>query len=134
MNCIKIYFLTGVSSYEQLSLSILSRFTVLLQINQFTEFLLCYQIINWWTVTYLYQSEIWTWELFKFSWHCRPHVSEKKKMVNWLLSHFLQATVNRSKGNRTELSRSDLIQKSSYCRVSGTSSLKIYSMESLKKI
>ncbi|GAY55273.1 hypothetical protein CUMW_163200 [Citrus unshiu] len=31
----------------------------------------------------------------------------------------LQATVNRSKGNRTELSRSDLIQKSSYCRVSG---------------
>ncbi|KAK8265825.1 hypothetical protein V6Z11_D12G202600 [Gossypium hirsutum] len=31
----------------------------------------------------------------------------------------LQATVNRSKGNRTELSRADLIQKSSYCRVSG---------------
>lgn len=31
----------------------------------------------------------------------------------------LQATVNRSKGNRTELSRSELIQKSSYCRVSG---------------
>ncbi|KAF3437679.1 hypothetical protein FNV43_RR20435 [Rhamnella rubrinervis] len=31
----------------------------------------------------------------------------------------LQAKVNRSKGNRTELSRADLIQKSSYCRVSG---------------
>ncbi|KAJ4712942.1 HNH endonuclease [Melia azedarach] len=31
----------------------------------------------------------------------------------------LQAAVNRSKGNRTELSRADLIQKSSYCRVSG---------------
>ncbi|KAG8388694.1 hypothetical protein BUALT_Bualt02G0152000 [Buddleja alternifolia] len=31
----------------------------------------------------------------------------------------LQATVNRSKGNRTEMSRSDLIQKSAYCRVSG---------------
>ncbi|XVF09053.1 hypothetical protein REPUB_Repub07fG0057900 [Reevesia pubescens] len=31
----------------------------------------------------------------------------------------LQATVNRSKGNRTEFSRADLIQKSSYCRVSG---------------
>ncbi|KAF2311280.1 hypothetical protein GH714_021477 [Hevea brasiliensis] len=31
----------------------------------------------------------------------------------------LQATVNRSKGNKTELSRADLIQKSSYCRVSG---------------
>ncbi|KAJ6813779.1 uncharacterized protein M6B38_143155 [Iris pallida] len=31
----------------------------------------------------------------------------------------LQATVNRSKGNRTEISRSDLIQKSAYCRVSG---------------
>ncbi|OMO69998.1 HNH endonuclease [Corchorus capsularis] len=31
----------------------------------------------------------------------------------------LQATVNRSKGNRTELSKADLIQKSSYCRVSG---------------
>nr|XP_043614674.1 uncharacterized protein LOC122586749 [Erigeron canadensis] len=31
----------------------------------------------------------------------------------------LQATVNRSKGNRTEMSRADLIQKSSYCRVSG---------------
>ncbi|EXB38570.1 hypothetical protein L484_008598 [Morus notabilis] len=31
----------------------------------------------------------------------------------------LQATVNRSKGNRTELSRAELIQKSSYCRVSG---------------
>lgn len=31
----------------------------------------------------------------------------------------LQATVNRSKGNRTDISRADLIQKSSYCRVSG---------------
>ncbi|KZV34259.1 hypothetical protein F511_21744 [Dorcoceras hygrometricum] len=31
----------------------------------------------------------------------------------------LQATVNRSKGNRTELSNSELIQKSAYCRVSG---------------
>ncbi|XP_031263961.1 uncharacterized protein LOC116122194 [Pistacia vera] len=31
----------------------------------------------------------------------------------------LQATVNRSKGNRTELSRAELIQKSSYCRVAG---------------
>ena len=33
--------------------------------------------------------------------------------------HILQATVNRSKGNRTEISKADLIQKSSYCRVSG---------------
>ncbi|KAL5722849.1 hypothetical protein ACHQM5_006318 [Ranunculus cassubicifolius] len=31
----------------------------------------------------------------------------------------LQATVNRSKGNRTEIPKADLIQKSSYCRVSG---------------
>ncbi|KAI9173418.1 hypothetical protein LWI28_001099 [Acer negundo] len=31
----------------------------------------------------------------------------------------LQATVNRSKGNRTEISRAELIEKSSYCRVSG---------------
>ncbi|CAH9145428.1 unnamed protein product [Cuscuta epithymum] len=31
----------------------------------------------------------------------------------------LQARVNRSKGNRTELSKAELIQKSSYCRVSG---------------
>ncbi|GMH21413.1 hypothetical protein Nepgr_023255 [Nepenthes gracilis] len=31
----------------------------------------------------------------------------------------LQATVNRSKGNRTDMSKADLIQKSSYCRVSG---------------
>ncbi|XXG87670.1 hypothetical protein AAC387_Pa11g2300 [Persea americana] len=31
----------------------------------------------------------------------------------------LQATVNRSKGNRTEVSKADLIQKSAYCRVSG---------------
>ncbi|TQD79189.1 hypothetical protein C1H46_035230 [Malus baccata] len=31
----------------------------------------------------------------------------------------LQATVNRSKGNRTEFSRAELIQKSSYCWVSG---------------
>lgn len=31
----------------------------------------------------------------------------------------LQATVNRSKGNRTQLSKTELIQKSSYCRVSG---------------
>ncbi|KAI4335986.1 hypothetical protein L6164_014568 [Bauhinia variegata] len=31
----------------------------------------------------------------------------------------LQATVNRSKGNRTDLSKAELIQKSSYCRVSG---------------
>ncbi|KAM7267025.1 hypothetical protein ACFE04_009191 [Oxalis oulophora] len=29
----------------------------------------------------------------------------------------LQATVNRSKGNKTELSRADLIRRSSYCRV-----------------
>ncbi|XP_068309331.1 uncharacterized protein [Pyrus communis] len=32
----------------------------------------------------------------------------------------LQATVNRSKGNRTEFSRAELIQKSSYCQVSGS--------------
>ncbi|KAE8124020.1 hypothetical protein FH972_018932 [Carpinus fangiana] len=31
----------------------------------------------------------------------------------------LQTTVNRSKGNRTEMSRTELIQKSSYCRVAG---------------
>ncbi|CAM8932215.1 unnamed protein product [Rhodiola kirilowii] len=31
----------------------------------------------------------------------------------------LQARVNRSKGNRTDHSRAELIQKSSYCRVSG---------------
>ncbi|TXG51736.1 hypothetical protein EZV62_024260 [Acer yangbiense] len=31
----------------------------------------------------------------------------------------IQATVNRSKGNRTEISRAELIEKSSYCRVSG---------------
>lgn len=31
----------------------------------------------------------------------------------------LQATVNRAKGNRTGMSKADLIQKSSYCRVSG---------------
>nr|KYP55549.1 hypothetical protein KK1_001761 [Cajanus cajan] len=30
----------------------------------------------------------------------------------------LQATVNRAKGNRTEISKAELIQKSSYCRVS----------------
>ncbi|WOL12463.1 hypothetical protein Cni_G21230 [Canna indica] len=31
----------------------------------------------------------------------------------------LQATVNRSKGNKIEISKSELIQKSAYCRVSG---------------
>ncbi|CAN6321303.1 unnamed protein product [Urochloa humidicola] len=31
----------------------------------------------------------------------------------------MQATVNRSKGNKTEISKSELIQKSAYCRVSG---------------
>ncbi|KAJ0987430.1 hypothetical protein J5N97_005786 [Dioscorea zingiberensis] len=31
----------------------------------------------------------------------------------------LQATVNRSKGNKTEITRAELIQKSAYCRVSG---------------
>uniref|UniRef100_A0A7N0TCP6 HNH nuclease domain-containing protein n=1 Tax=Kalanchoe fedtschenkoi TaxID=63787 RepID=A0A7N0TCP6_KALFE len=31
----------------------------------------------------------------------------------------LQARVNRSKGNRTDQSRAELIQKSFYCRVSG---------------
>ncbi|CAL5444850.1 unnamed protein product [Camellia sinensis] len=31
---------------------------------------------------------------------------------------YSKATVNRSKGNRTEISKADLIQKSSYCRVS----------------
>lgn len=36
------------------------------------------------------------------------------------LSMAFQATVNRSKGNRTEISKAELIQKSSYCRVSGT--------------
>ncbi|XP_027332413.1 uncharacterized protein LOC113847473 [Abrus precatorius] len=30
----------------------------------------------------------------------------------------LQATVNRAKGNRTEISKAELTQKSSYCRVS----------------
>ncbi|KAK7347289.1 hypothetical protein VNO80_21817 [Phaseolus coccineus] len=30
----------------------------------------------------------------------------------------LQATVNRSKGNRTDISKAELIQRSSYCRVS----------------
>ncbi|XP_024169016.1 uncharacterized protein LOC112175563 isoform X2 [Rosa chinensis] len=32
---------------------------------------------------------------------------------------YSKAKVNRSKGNRTEYSRAELIQKSSYCRVSG---------------
>ncbi|RZC10665.1 hypothetical protein D0Y65_011088 [Glycine soja] len=32
--------------------------------------------------------------------------------------HGLQATANRSKGNRTDISKAELIQKSSYCRVS----------------
>ncbi|CAA0384836.1 HNH endonuclease [Arabidopsis thaliana x Arabidopsis arenosa] len=31
----------------------------------------------------------------------------------------LQAKVNRSKGNKTDISRSELIQRSSYCRVAG---------------
>ncbi|KAL6009118.1 hypothetical protein ACLOJK_022345 [Asimina triloba] len=31
----------------------------------------------------------------------------------------LQATVNRSKGNRMEISKADLIQKSAYCKVTG---------------
>ncbi|XP_051183099.1 uncharacterized protein [Lolium perenne] len=31
----------------------------------------------------------------------------------------LQATVNRSKGNNTEISKSELAQRSAYCRVSG---------------
>ncbi|XP_009780509.2 uncharacterized protein [Nicotiana sylvestris] len=31
----------------------------------------------------------------------------------------LQATVNRSKGNRTDISKAELIKRSSYCRVSG---------------
>jgi hypothetical protein len=30
-----------------------------------------------------------------------------------------QAKVNRSKGNKTDISRSELIQRSSYCRVAG---------------
>ncbi|KAJ4841035.1 hypothetical protein Tsubulata_009371 [Turnera subulata] len=32
---------------------------------------------------------------------------------------YSKATANRSKGNRTELSKAELVQKSSYCRVSG---------------
>ncbi|PIN15144.1 hypothetical protein CDL12_12225 [Handroanthus impetiginosus] len=50
---------------------------------------------------------------------CEPNLVIVKIRVcsNILLAHI--ATVNRSKGNRTELSRSDLIQKSAYCRVSG---------------
>ncbi|XP_019152339.1 PREDICTED: uncharacterized protein LOC109149140 isoform X2 [Ipomoea nil] len=32
---------------------------------------------------------------------------------------YSKARVNRSKGNRTEVSKAELIQKSSYCRVSG---------------
>ena len=34
-------------------------------------------------------------------------------------SYQIQAHVNRAKGNRTGMSKADLIQKSSYCRVSG---------------
>ncbi|KAM1322787.1 hypothetical protein PS2_015298 [Malus domestica] len=37
-----------------------------------------------------------------------------------IFSCILQATVNRSRGNQTEFSRAELIQKSSYCRVSGS--------------
>ncbi|KAA3460671.1 HNH endonuclease isoform 2 [Gossypium australe] len=47
----------------------------------------------------------------------------EKACLVWKMQSFREllalATVNRSKGNRTELSRADLIQKSSYCRVSG---------------
>ncbi|KFK34046.1 hypothetical protein AALP_AA5G095100 [Arabis alpina] len=31
----------------------------------------------------------------------------------------LQAKVNRSNGNKTDISRAELIQRSSYCRVAG---------------
>ncbi|XVE54778.1 hypothetical protein DITRI_Ditri03aG0109400 [Diplodiscus trichospermus] len=49
--------------------------------------------------------------------HIIPYSKGGKSMLD--NCQVLQATVNRSKGNRTELSKSDLIQKSSYCRVSG---------------
>ncbi|KAG6412874.1 hypothetical protein SASPL_125567 [Salvia splendens] len=46
-------------------------------------------------------------------------VLQKTPSVHCLkMLHYL-ATVNRSKGNRTEISKSELIRKSAYCRVSG---------------
>ncbi|KAM7475633.1 hypothetical protein LguiB_022876 [Lonicera macranthoides] len=46
--------------------------------------------------------------------------SEMEELVYcYIVLNSSEATVNRSKGNRTEISRADLIQKSSYCRVSG---------------
>ncbi|RYR75559.1 hypothetical protein Ahy_A01g000109 [Arachis hypogaea] len=48
--------------------------------------------------------------------HQENHEGGKSTLEN---CQVLQATVNRSKGNRTDISKSELIQKSSYCRVSG---------------
>ncbi|KAL5666572.1 hypothetical protein ACJX0J_026680, partial [Zea mays] len=44
--------------------------------------------------------------------------SQKTTADDWCRDLCLQATVDRSKGNKTEISKSELIQKSAYCRVS----------------
>ncbi|XP_028117460.1 uncharacterized protein LOC114315092 [Camellia sinensis] len=49
--------------------------------------------------------------------HIVPYCKEGKSTLE--NCQVLQATVNRSKGNRIEISKADVIQKSSYCRVSG---------------
>ncbi|KAK6153420.1 hypothetical protein DH2020_013059 [Rehmannia glutinosa] len=61
-------------------------------------------VVQWALITFtlLWENKTWSWR--------------KSTLEN---CQVLQATVNRSKGNRTEMSRSDLIQKSAYCRVSG---------------
>ncbi|PWZ58955.1 hypothetical protein Zm00014a_010392 [Zea mays] len=47
------------------------------------------------------------------------HTSAVYRFMALARDLYLQATVNRSKGNKTEISKSELIQKSAYCRVSG---------------
>ncbi|KAK6925027.1 hypothetical protein RJ641_009353, partial [Dillenia turbinata] len=57
--------------------------------------------------------------------HDYDHIVPYSKGGKSTLENFqvLQATVNRSKGNKTEISKAELIQKSSYCQVSVVSNL-----------
>ncbi|XP_060172487.1 uncharacterized protein LOC132603441 isoform X1 [Lycium barbarum] len=56
----------------------------------------------------------------RYNWKCHMKVVLFKGGESTLENcQVLQATVNRSKGNRTDISKAELIQRSSNCRVSG---------------
>jgi hypothetical protein len=56
---------------------------------------------------------------FLSAMQCSHNLGPSIFLMLFSYTKLLKATVNRSKGNKTEVSKSDLMQKSAYCRVSG---------------